>query len=139
MSDTRWPALSQASAFDPRVALRRVGGFFLAGTALSGLAATTGWGVPCPWRSLTGTLCPFCGATTLGVRLLHLDPIGAFWANPFVFVALAVLALLVIAWVVELLGGPAVRPPPRLRASNDQWYAALGVLGVTFAVLRNLS
>jgi hypothetical protein len=120
------------------VALGRLAGFAAAGTALAGLAATTGLGLPCPWRGLTGTLCPLCGATHLGVRLLQLDPVGAFAANQFVFVGLVVLAVLGGAWSVEALGGPKLRPPRPLRVGADRWYLAIAVIGVGFAVLRNL-
>ena len=84
-----------------RAALGRLAAFGAAGGVLSALGAA-GIGVPCPWRLLTGTLCPLCGATHLGVRLLHLDIPGAFAANPFVFAALLVLAGLGVTTVQPL-------------------------------------
>ena len=55
-----------------------------------GLNAATGIGFPCPWRVLTGTLCPFCGSTHLGVALLHGEFVlatltrdrGEWWLKP---------------------------------------------------------
>lgn len=107
------------------------------GVGLAGLYATTGIGLPCPWRFFTNTLCPFCGSTHLGVALLHGDLAGAWAANPFAFVLLCGLGVACVAWAVELAGGPAVRLPRRL-ADQRLWYAVLGVVAVSYAVLRNL-
>ena len=120
-----------------RAALGRLAAFGAAGGVLSALGAA-GIGVPCPWRLLTGTLCPLCGATHLGVRLLHLDIPGAFAANPFVFAALLVLAGLGVAWSVAALGGPGVRLPAWVTPSADRRWLAIGILAVTYAVLRNV-
>lgn len=107
------------------------------GLSLSGMYAITGVGIPCPWRYLTHTLCPFCGATTLGAALLRGDLIAAWSANQFVFAMLAGLAAACVFWTVELLGGPALRLPPWLR-DQRRWYLVLGTIAVLFAVLRNL-
>lgn len=107
------------------------------GISLSATYAITGLGIPCPWRHLTNSLCPFCGSTSLGAALLRGD-IGAAWAaNQFVFVLLAGLAIACAFWLVELLGGPAVRLPHRL-ADQRLWYLALGTIAVLFTVVRNL-
>lgn len=127
----------QPAGFSPVRALKSVAWVGGAGLALAGASAFAGWGLPCPWRTLTGTLCPFCGGTTLGVHLLQGDVAGAWAANSFVFVLLGLGALLTIAWVVEALGGPALRPPARLR-SPTLWWAVFGVAAVGFAIVRNL-
>lgn len=138
MSSTPVHAIREAPAFTPVRGLRRLAGFAGAGAVLS-LAGAAGYGIPCPWRALTGTLCPLCGSTHLGVRLLHGDVAGAFAANPFVFTLLVVLAALGVAWTVAALGGPIVRLPRRLRGlSADRWWLALAVIGVGFAVVRNV-
>ena len=116
--------------------LKSTAGLGAIGVSLSGLYAFTGIGIPCPWRLVTRTLCPFCGATNMGAALLRGD-LGAAWAaNPFVLTALSGLALACIFWLVELLGGPAVRLPRRL---SDQriWYTALAAAGIAFALWRN--
>ena len=50
-----------------------VGAFFAGGLALSALYATTGLGLVCPFRALTGWDCPLCGGTRMGAALLHGD------------------------------------------------------------------
>lgn len=46
----------------------------------------TGVGIPCPFRLLTGYLCPGCGITHYCVALLQLRFADACSANPFLFV-----------------------------------------------------
>ena len=108
------------------------------GSAISGLYLATGQGLPCPWRALTHTLCPFCGSTRLGAFLLRGDLTGAWAANQFVFLLLLGLAIACLFWIVELVGGRAVRLHGRL-ADQRVWYAVLGFCGAAFAVARNLS
>jgi hypothetical protein len=140
-ADDNEPVPSQSSlarAFDPVVALRGLAAFGAVGVGLSGVAAATGLGVPCPWRSLTGLLCPLCGATHLGMALLRGDLGGAWAANQFVFVGLLALFVLGALWTVEAVGGPAVRPPRALRWTTDAWWLLIGVLAIAFAIWRNL-
>lgn len=111
--------------------------FGVIGVSLAGGQAVAGIGLPCPWRALTHTLCPFCGSTSLGVALLHGDLAGAWAANPFVFVLLVGAGFASLAWIVELAGGPAIRLPRPL-ARQGLWYALLGTAALVFTVLRNL-
>lgn len=132
------PHSPQSTALTARDKVRSVAIFGAIGVSLSGIYAFSGYGIPCPWRMITHTLCPFCGATTLGADLLRGD-VGAAWAsNQFVFVLLVGTALAGIAWVVELLGGPRLRLPGRL-ADQRLWYAVLGGAALLFAVVRNLA
>lgn len=124
--------------FSARRALRSLAVFGGVGLGLSVLAATTGLGVPCPWRALTGTLCPLCGGTHVGMSLLRGDLAGAWAANQFVVVGLVGLAVLGLLWAVEALGGRAVRPPLVLRRRPDRWWITVGVVALAFAVWRNL-
>jgi len=124
--------------FSPRAALAAAAWLGAAGIALSATKAFAGVGLPCPWRALTGTLCPFCGGTTMGTHLLRGDLAAAWQANPFVLVLLVVGGLAVVAWTVEVLGGPAVRPPVKLR-SPALWWSILGGVAVSFALWRNLA
>ena len=68
--------------------------FFAGGLALSAVYATTGLGVACPFRALTGWDCPLCGGTRMGAALLHGDLVVAFLANPLALIGLVVLGLL---------------------------------------------
>lgn len=125
------------TGFSAPAALRSAAWFAAAGLALGTTHALTGWGLTCPWRLLTGTLCPLCGATTMASRLLAGDLAGAWSANPFVLVLLGLGGVAVAAWAVEAGGGPAVRPPAALRRPA-LWWAVLGAAALIFMVWRNL-
>lgn len=56
------------------------------GTAYFFWVCLTGVGIPCPFRLLTGYLCPGCGITHYFVALLQLHFADAYSANPFLFV-----------------------------------------------------
>jgi hypothetical protein len=132
-----------ARPFDPRTAVLGLGAFGAFGLGLSVLYARTGLGLPCPLRALTGWDCPLCGGTRLGGALLHGDVAAAFAANPLVLVGLVVLTALGVTWLVEALGGPAVRPPAPVaalvrRVSPAGWTAILLGAAVVYAVARNL-
>lgn len=124
--------------FSAERGLRALAAFGATGLGLSGLAATTGLGIPCPWRALTGTLCPLCGGTHAGMALLRGDLADAWAANQFVVLGLGVLVVLGLLWTVEALGGPAVLPPRSLRARPGLWWVVIGAVAVSFAVARNL-
>ena len=125
------------TGFSAPAALRSAAWFAAAGLALGATHALTGWGLPCPWRLLTGTLCPLCGATTMASRLLSGDLAGAWAANPFVRGGTVLAGGAVLAWLVEARGGPALRPPAALRRPAI-WWTGLGLAALTFMVWRNL-
>lgn len=129
--------------FDPTRALRGLGGFVGFGLAVSGLYASTGIGFPCPFRALTGWQCPFCGGTRLGTSLLHGHIDQAFGYNPAVFIGLVVITVLGMLWIVEALGGPAIRPPRRVtarlvRMHPTLWTALIIGSAAVYTVVRNL-
>jgi hypothetical protein len=129
--------------FRPQTGLKYLGGFVASGLGLSALYATTGIGLPCPLRELTGWQCPFCGGTRMGSALLHLDIAAAFAYNPVVLVGLVVLGLLGAVWAIEAVGGPAFRPPRAVsgalrRVGRDRWLLIGLSAAVIYAVLRNL-
>ena len=139
--------VTASSPAGPRSAARTglpVGGGILAGGfALTAVYATTGLGLPCPFRALTGWLCPLCGGTRMGDALLHGDLGLAFSANPVALLAVGVLGLLTVLWTVELLGGPAVRPPAPLSRRLQQvagwvWPVLGAIVALGYVVLRNL-
>ena len=106
------PVASQRSV--ARSGLPIVGVVLAGGLALSVLYATTGVGVPCPLRAMTGWQCPLCGGTRMGAALLHGDVAAAYAFNPLALVAIGVLAVLAAVWAIEVSGGPAVRLPRRV-------------------------
>jgi hypothetical protein len=125
------------------VGLACVGGIAACGLGLSALYAATGIGVPCPFFLATGWACPFCGTTRMGAALLQGDLAAALAHNPVALVATAVLAVLGLFWGLELLGGPAVRPPAalrrRLRRVPPRQWLVLGLLaGLADVLLRRL-
>ena len=131
------------SRFRPDTGLKWIGGFFAYGLGMTVLYASTGVGLPCPFRMVTGWNCPLCGGTRMGDALLHLDVGAAFAYNPMALVGLVVLATLGVLWTVQLAGGPAVRLPKlvrdRLAAVRPMTWLAAGVIGmVGYTILRNL-
>ena len=131
------------TAFRATSALRPLVGFFATGLGLSVVYATTGVGVICPFRAVTGWDCPLCGGTRMGSALLHGDVGAAFAFNPVALVGIAVLGVIGVLWVVEALGGPVVRPPLALRqrlarTTHTQRLAVFFSFAVVYTVLRNL-
>lgn len=132
-----------APPFQANKALVALGGFFAYGVGLSTLYATTGIGLPCPLRTLTGWDCPLCGGTRMGRSLLELDVVGAFLYNPVVLVGIVVLGVLGVLWTVEVVGGPRVRPPETLsdrlrRVHPTRWLVIALSVSVVYTLLRNL-
>jgi Protein of unknown function (DUF2752) len=120
-----------------------VGAFFAGGLALSALYATTGVGLPCPFRAVTGWDCPLCGGTRMGAALLDGDVLVAFGYNPLALISLLVVGLLGVLWAVEAVGGPAVRLPRRLaervrRVRPAHWLVIGLLIAVSYTLARNL-
>lgn len=86
---------------------------------------------PCPFRLLTGWLCPGCGSARALHALAHGHVMQALGLNP---VAVAVLPAAATDWVRRLSGRPGL-PVHRLPAV---WVWALGAALVAFGVARNL-
>jgi hypothetical protein len=132
-----------AGRVSPAAGLAMAGGPLLGGLALSAGYASSGIGLPCAFRAVTGWNCPFCGGTRMGAALLHGDLAAAYAANPLVLAAVAVLVVLAVCWAIEVLGGPAIRPPARIRSVAGRlgltgMIVAAVVLALAYAVLRNL-
>jgi hypothetical protein len=120
-----------------------VGGFFAAGLGFSALYATTGVGLPCPFRAMTGWDCPLCGGTRMGAALLHGDVLAAFAYNPVALIGVLIFGILGVLWVVEAVGGPAARLPRRLterlgRVRPSRWLVGGLFAAVVYTLARNL-
>jgi hypothetical protein len=111
------------------------------------LTRSTGVGLPCPLRTLTGVPCPFCGLTTAAVALVRGEAGTAFAASPLIYVlaAFVVVALPLIALrALGILGGPQPWSASRRRRCGvlatllaaASWVFQLHRLGVGHASLR---
>ncbi|TNM27778.1 DUF2752 domain-containing protein [Streptomyces sedi] len=88
----------------------------------------------CPVNWATGLDCPACGATRMSYDLLHLDPAGAFAANPVLLLLGVPLALFLSwRWLAAGLRGERYRP----RFTPAATAVVLAVAGV-WMVARNL-
>ncbi len=67
-----------------------------AGSAYAVFVSVTGLFIPCPFRLLTGFLCPGCGVSHLCLALLHVDFMAAWTANPGLFLLLPLLLLFLL-------------------------------------------
>ncbi|MER5772674.1 DUF2752 domain-containing protein [Streptomyces sp. NPDC001985] len=86
----------------------------------------------CPFRLLTGVLCPACGGTRMVYDLMHGD-IAAAWADNRLLLLTAPFALALLArWAAEGLRGRRWRPRLSRRTQVLVVSAA-----VAWAVLRN--
>jgi hypothetical protein len=91
-------------------------GVAAAAFAYPSIVRATGFGLPCPLRTLTGIPCPLCGMTTAATSLAAGQPHAALAANPFVF-GLAVLVLAGAALAAARAIG-VTRPPRPWPASQ---------------------
>jgi hypothetical protein len=96
--------------------------------------ATAAFYPPCPFRLLTGLLCPGCGATRAVHQLLHGRVGAALALNPLLPLYLAALGWVFLAQLRLALGRPPLAGP-RLAAG---WIWALLALVLAFWVVRNL-
>lgn len=102
-----------------------------AGVLYAAWYSITGWGVPCPFYSLTGLSCPSCGVTRMCVRLLCLDLPGAYRENPVLFLCLPFLFLLFVGHVTWKSSVWKKRMEPVLTAG-------LCVVLLIWGVVRNI-
>lgn len=138
MADAFVPAIPAAPVspeFDPREGLRRAGWLVAVGAGLAGLKSVTGIGLACPFHAVTGLYCPLCGSTRLAVHLLHGQVREAFASNQAVFVGGVVGFVVVLAWLLEVAGGPAVRPS---WLSGKRVLRVLIGVAIAWGIVRNL-
>lgn len=86
---------------------------------------------PCPWRSMTGLDCPFCGATRSAADLAAGDVVAALDHNAlFVLVVLPLALAAWLAWTARAWRGA---PAPVV---SNRLVAGLGVVTLAWWVLR---
>lgn len=112
-----------------------------AGGALLGLGLgyaiwvrLTGLAIPCPFRAVTGRLCPGCGVTRMCLALLRWDWAAAWNANPVLLLMLPVLALLGVRLAVRYVRGGAAAGP---KWENALLWAMTALL-IVWGAARNL-
>lgn len=89
-------------------------------------------GIPCPFRMITGWLCPGCGITHMLIALIHLDFHTAYLENPFLLLTFPFL-------IGEIIYQRYLQLTKQV---NPQWNQVLLWLYVIaliiFGILRNL-
>lgn len=89
-------------------------------------------GIPCPFRTITGWLCPGCGITHMLIALIHLDFHTAYLENPFLLLTFPFL-------IGEIIYQRYLQLTKQV---NPQWNQVLLWLYVIaliiFGILRNL-
>ncbi|BCK69576.1 DUF2752 domain-containing protein [Streptomyces platensis] len=90
--------------------------------------------IPCPFKWITGLLCPLCGGTRMAYDLMHGEVVTAFHDNA-VLLTLGgpVVAYAVVRWLVAGLRGREYRP----RLSGRGNAVVLGI-AAAWMLARNL-
>lgn len=105
-----------------------------AGLAYALWVRATGLALPCPFRAVTGLLCPGCGITRLCLALLRGDWAGAWRANPALLPMLPILAALAVRLSVRYVReGSAV-----LTRRENALVWVLTALLAAWGIVRNL-
>lgn len=132
-------AVATPRAFSPGRALSALLGFSGVGLLIAVAHVFFDIGLPCPLLTWTGIQCPLCGATRAAGALLTADVRAAWGYNAMIVIAVPVLALAALAWTIELLGGPSLRPPGRFRpVTQNKVYVLVGFIAVVFMIVRNV-
>lgn len=126
-------------AFSARTALGRLSAFGTVGAGIAAVHILFGVGLPCPLLSVTGLQCPLCGATRAAGAMVRGDWAAAWSYNALLVIGLGVAVLCAIAWLMELAGGPVIRPPAAWRPfTQRKAYLIAGVVATLFMLLRNI-
>ena len=88
----------------------------------------TGFGIPCPFYTITGWYCPGCGVTRMLFSIINLDFYQAFRYNSAVFI---LLIMAIIYWIIKLLFKKDLRIP-------DYVYYILLAIFIIYGILRNI-
>ena len=94
----------------------------------------TGLAVPCPFRELTGLLCPGCGVSRMCLSLLSGDLAAAWRYNPALLCISPLFAALVFDLALRYVKEGSLRP--HKWANVLLWIMIIALLA--FGVLRNL-
>ncbi|MEU5210255.1 DUF2752 domain-containing protein [Streptomyces sp. NPDC020742] len=90
--------------------------------------------IPCPFRMMTGILCPGCGGTRMAYDLMHGDVVTAFHDNAVLLtLGVPAVAYVAVRWLVAGLRGR----PYRLKL-NARGNAVVFSIAAVWMVARNL-
>ncbi|MEU6390113.1 DUF2752 domain-containing protein [Streptomyces sp. NPDC046939] len=128
----RVPALLRRPAVAPLAVLAAgvVGALYLYGTDPH---EPGHWLPRCPFRLVTGLLCPACGGTRMVYDLMHGRPTAAWHDNRALLLAAPFALALLGRWAYEGLRGRRWRPSLSGRAQG-----AILLAAVVWTVLRNV-
>jgi hypothetical protein len=87
----------------------------------------------CPLYALTGVYCPGCGGLRSAHAIAHGDPVTALGDNALAVAGYGIFAVLWVVWVLRAGQGRPVRITQR-----PFWWWSVGVVILTFSVIRNL-
>lgn len=130
--------ISATNVKDKRKRLKKLALILLTAFAVGIISAFImirfGWYLPCPFRAVTGYLCPGCGATRMSLSILQLDFESAFKYNGALFLSLPFIVYLIGALCYNYVqkGNLKVGKKTELLAT------VLAVLLVVFGILRNI-
>ncbi|MDR1214869.1 MAG: DUF2752 domain-containing protein [Propionibacteriaceae bacterium] len=121
-------------------ALAAVAGVGAVGLGLSVGQAWFGFGFSCPFRALTGWLCPLCGGTGAGSALLTGQWALAWRLNPLLLVVASLIGLRTLGWLVEYRRRPQASDGRRWlpAAWSRHWLAIAAGVGLLYTLWRNL-
>ena len=87
----------------------------------------------CPFRALTGFLCPGCGSTRGLHHLLHGDVVGAFQMNPLFVLALPFLLYVLLKYSSSVILQRPIKP----NQLQPKYIWVLFVTVLSFWIFRN--
>lgn len=76
--------------------IKYLGLFLFLGFTYANIVRYTFFCIPCFFNTLTGMKCPGCGITHMCLYLMRFDISNAFHANPFLFVSMPILLILIV-------------------------------------------
>lgn len=116
-----------------RVALT-IGATLIIGIIYAVICKKIGAGIPCPYHSVTGLLCPGCGTSQMCLCLMSLDFSGAVRANAVVLFSLPILFLVTIDGSVRYIKTGAVG----FSALSNVCIKVIVIALIVFGVVRNV-
>lgn len=87
----------------------------------------------CPFRAITGFVCPGCGSTRGLHSLVHGDIVGAFEFNPLLILSLPFLLFALVRYTTAAVTGR----PPKVNRLDAKYIWMVFVVIMCFWVFRN--